>query len=70
MIMYASEINIRGHLAVGECFVEMLRAGFRHTEVTDAVEIPIFDGHFPTPPGFIRFLGNNVFHDFLPRAGD
>ena len=56
-----------GHLAIGQCLVEMFRAGFGNVQVADAVEIPILDCCFPPPPRLIRFLGDDVFHHFLPR---
>ena len=66
MIVNPPQINIGGHLAIGQRPVEMLRAGFRDRQIADAVEIPVLDGHFPAPPRFIRFLGDDVFHHLLP----
>ena len=45
----------------------MFRAGFADGQVADAVKIPVLDGDFPTPPCLILFLGDDVFHDILPR---
>ena len=65
--MNAPQINIGGHLAIGQRPVEMFRAGFGHAQVADAIKIPVLDRHFPAPPRLIRFLGDDVFHHLLPR---
>jgi hypothetical protein len=64
--MNPPQINIGGHLAIGQRPVEMFRTSFRHVQVADAVKILVLDGDFPAPPGFICFLGNDVFHYLLP----
>jgi hypothetical protein len=47
----------------------MFRARLCYTKIADAVEILVFDRGFPAYARFIRFLGDNGFHDFLPRPG-
>lgn len=66
--MNAPQINIRGDFAVGQHPVEMLRAGFADGQIAQAVEILVFDGDFPAPPGFVGFLSDDVFHHVLPGA--
>jgi len=69
VIVNPSQINIRGHFAIGQRTVEMFRSCFRHAQVADAVKVFIFDCRVPTSACSIRFLGNDVFHHFLPRPG-
>ena len=46
----------------------MLGPGLGHGEVADVVEVCVFDRHFPAAFGFVGFLPDDVFHDFLPGA--
>jgi hypothetical protein len=67
VIVNAPQIDIGGHLAIGQRPVEMLRSCLRHAQVADAIEIPVLDRRFPSPPRLIQFLGDDVFHHLLPR---
>jgi hypothetical protein len=47
----------------------MFWTGFTNMQITDAIEIPIFDGGLPAFEGVIRFLGDDVLHHILPGPG-
>jgi len=66
MIVNPPQIDIGGHLAVGQHPVEMFRAGFADRQMADAVKVFVFDGDVPAPARFILFLGDDVFHHVLP----
>ena len=53
-------VNVGRHFAVGQCAAEMLWSDFDYSQITNTVEVPILNSHFPTAsirkrqPGKIR----------------
>ena len=45
----------------------MFRPRLGDAQIPDAIKVVILDGDLPAPPRLIRFLGDDVFHDLLPR---
>jgi hypothetical protein len=66
VVVNTPQINIGGDFAIGQGPVEVFRAGFADGQATDTVEVFVFDSDFPTPQGFVLFLGDNVIHHLLP----
>jgi len=68
VVVDAAEVNVGRDFAIGQGMIEVLGPGLGDGEVSDAIEVLVFDGDLPTATGLVGFLGDDMLHDFLPGA--